>query len=130
MVELLQVFRWDPILVVDRTSYLMDFIAAQKVAANLQARDIACVAISCVPVTRDLGRVFLIEHWIEDRLPKEPRGKSAILTFLNQRELVWPGWTKQDNRLIHFSLAVAHFSPRLSDRMPALCAIDLQTRQE
>jgi hypothetical protein len=41
MVELLQVFRWDPIFLVDRTSYLMDLIAVQKVAANSKACDIA-----------------------------------------------------------------------------------------
>jgi hypothetical protein len=41
MVELLQVFCWDPILLVDSTCYLMNFLAAQKVTSNPKARDIA-----------------------------------------------------------------------------------------
>jgi hypothetical protein len=40
-VELLQVFCWDPLLLVDSTSYLMNFIAAQKVTPHPKARDIA-----------------------------------------------------------------------------------------
>ena len=39
MVEFLQVFCWDPILLVDSTSYLMNFIAAQKVTPTPKARD-------------------------------------------------------------------------------------------
>ncbi len=87
-VELLQVFCRDPILLVDSTSYLMNFIAAQKVTPHPKARDIARVAISRVPLARYLGRVLLIEHRIEDRLPEEPRGKGGPPTFLDQRKLL------------------------------------------
>src|SRR5947209_2725308 len=76
-VELFSILCWYPILLVENSSNLMDFIVTEKARANPKACDVPRVAISCIPISCDLRRIFLIQHRIEDRFPEKPRRKGS-----------------------------------------------------
>src|SRR2546421_1640830 len=89
-VELFSILCWYPILLVENSSNLMDFVVTEKARANPKACDIPRVAISCIPISCDLRRIFLIQHRIEDRLPEKPRRKGSRSIVLNKGQLLLP----------------------------------------
>ena len=54
-----------------------------------------------IPVAGDHGRVLLVEHRVEDRLPGQPRRPLGPARSLDQSQLFRPGWTPQRHGVAH-----------------------------
>lgn len=103
LVELLKVFGRNPILLMSTATDKMGFVIGEKVSVNLKPRDVAdlVVIVLCVPIPRDLRRVFFVENRVEDWLLREPWRESGKTTFFDQRKFFFSDRSEQGDGLNH-----------------------------
>src|SRR3546814_11037136 len=116
----------NPIFLMRAAARRLDPIAVEIGFQHLETRHIAAAARTHIPVARDLDRIILGCHRIEDRLLRQTRRKCAHAAFADQRQFCEPYRApKGDRRFGHHTTssnrpacprASAVPSPRPEDR--------------
>jgi hypothetical protein len=68
LVEVVKVLGWHPVLKDRSTADLVYLIPIHERLPDLKPGHVAHAACLDIPVARDLGRVVLVENWVEDGL--------------------------------------------------------------
>ena len=104
-----RVFGRNPIFLMDSATNSLDLIAAEVFIPNAETGHVANGCSACVPISRDLRRVFLVENGVENRLFGQAGWPGAIAALPHKGEFSYPGWSVQNNRF--FVVAVVRFTP-------------------
>ena len=80
---------------------LVDLVLLQERPQDLEPGDVPGAGVRDVPVTGDLGRVFLVEHRVEDRLSGQPRRPLPPARSLDQGQFLRAGRTPQRHGVAH-----------------------------
>src|SRR3546814_10418771 len=80
----------NPIFLMRAAARRLDPIAVEIGFQHLETRHIAAAARTHIPVARDLDRIILGCHRIEDRLLRQTRRKCAHAAFADQRQFCEP----------------------------------------
>src|SRR5258708_23367934 len=81
------------------TACLLHWVCIQEIPPHSEARHITRAVSFHVPVSRDLNRVVLIQHGIEDWLFGEARRKSRVAGFLDEAQFRRPNRPPQDHQI-------------------------------
>jgi hypothetical protein len=90
-IEVLQIFRGDPVLLMETTPHLVDWIPSKTCGAHCTSGYVATLAVSGIPVSGNLDSIFLEQDRIEDRLPGQSWRKCRVTTGRNQGEFMFTG---------------------------------------
>ena len=104
VVELLQILGRNPVLLVNPGADSVDLIAVEEGPAYVEAGDVSPVTgtgVFGIPVSRDLHRILLIQHGIEDRLPMQARRPPLEAALPNQPEFGGACRSEEGDNIVH-----------------------------
>src|SRR5262245_40368982 len=95
VVERAEIFRWNPVLLMLSPPCLLDLIAIQEALCHEEARNVSLAAGRYIPITSNFDRVVFTQHWIKDRLLRQPGRKGPHAGLPDQIELIRPDGAPQ-----------------------------------